>query len=89
MRTWEVEGEGEGGKGGKGGKGGRTRGIGKGEKGTGGGGAGGGEEGEGGETSNVWIGVDRRCENWRSLKLAIPRERGAGKETWGSKLAGN
>ena len=83
MRTRGVEGEGEGGKGG------RTRGIGKGEKGTGGGGARGGEEGEGGETSNVWIGVDRRCENWRSLKLAIPRQRGSGKETWGSKLAGN
>ena len=57
MRTWGVEGEGEGGKGG------RTRGIGKGEEGTGGGGARGGEEGEGGETSNVWIGVDRRGEN--------------------------
>ena len=83
MRTRGVEGEGEGGKGG------RTRGIGKGEEGTGGGGARGGEEGEGGETSNVWIGVDRRGENWRSLNLAIPRQRGAGKETWGSKLAGN
>ena len=83
MRTRGVEGEGEGGKRG------RTRGIGKGEEGSGGGGARGGEEGEGGETSNVWIGVDRRCENWRSLKLAIPRQRGSGKETWGSKLAGN
>ena len=45
--------------------------------------------GEGGETSNVWIGVDRRGENWRSLNLAIPRQRGSGKETWRSKLAGN
>ena len=49
----------------------------------------GGEEEEGGETSNVWIGVDRRGENWRSLNLAIPRQRGSGKETWRSKLAGN
>ena len=49
----------------------------------------GGEGGEGGETSNVWIGVDRRGENWRGLNLAIPRQRGSGKETWGSKLAGN
>ena len=47
---------------------------------------GGGEEGE---TSNVWIGVDRRGENWRGLNLAIPRQRGSGKETWGSKSAGN
>ena len=45
--------------------------------------------GEGGETSNVWIGVDRRGENWRGLNLAIPRQRGSGKETWRSKLARN
>ena len=63
----------------------KTRGGGKGGDGTGGGG----EEGEGGETSNVWIGVDRRGENWRGLNLAIPRQRGSGKETWGSKSAGN
>ena len=49
----------------------------------------GGEGGEGGETSNVWIGVDRRGENWRGLNLAIPRQRRSGKETWGSKSAGN